>query len=89
MQIIYLQILIFILITRYQFVKDHIYSKNNLFFDKDKIYQIVKFRLMIYLFRKKLAIKIISLVYFDLILLVIKHPLISVKFIINMINKKK
>jgi glycosyltransferase involved in cell wall biosynthesis len=69
--------------------KDHIYSKNNLFFDKDKIYQIVKFRLMIYLFRKKLAIKILSLVYFDLILLVIKHPLISIKFIINMINKKK
>ena len=69
--------------------KDHIYSKNNLFFDKDKIYQIVKFRLMIYLFRKKLAIKILSLVYFDLILLVIKQPLISIKFIINMINKKK
>ena len=68
--------------------KDHIYSKNNLFSNKDKIYQIVKFRLMIYLFRKKLAIKILSLVYFDLILLVIKHPLIAIKFIINMINKK-
>ena len=68
--------------------KDHIYSKNNLFSNKDKIYQIVKFRLMIYLFRKKLAIKILSLVYFDLILLVIKHPLIAIKFIINMFNKK-
>ena len=68
--------------------KDHIYSKNNSFLNKNKIYQIVKFRLMIHLFRKKLAIKSLSLVYFDLIFLVIRHPLIALRFIINKINRK-
>ncbi len=68
--------------------KDHIYSQNNLFLNKDKIYKIVKFRLMIHLFRKKLAIKSLSLVYFDLIFLVIRNPLIAIKFILNKINRK-
>ena len=43
---------------------------------------------MIYLFKKKLTIKSSNLVYFDLLLLIIKNPLITINFIINMINKK-